>query len=160
MKPRPAGHTLLELLIATLIAALLAALATAGYTRFVDASRRADGRAALLALAAAQERHFLRHATYAERLAPPAEGASLPGAPAAAPPDNPAEVAWPDVSPQGHYRLGIASGGVNGYRLTATPQGVQARDEPCVLLLLDGTGHREARDADGSDATRRCWTGT
>jgi type IV pilus assembly protein PilE len=143
---------LLELLIAMAIAALLSALASSAYGRFVDASRRADGRAALLALAAAQERHLLAHATYAERLVAPgsapdpesADGSALP---------------WPDVSLQQHYAVTIARGDVEGYRLEARPRGVQARDRGCVLLALEGTGRREARDESGADVTRRCWGG-
>lgn len=156
------GHTLLEVLVALAVVACLATLATASYTHFVVAARRFDARAALLALAAAQERHFLRHAEYAARLAPTRGApAGTPGEPAPEAPTEPppGTLRWPDVSPQSYYAVAIATAENGGYRLEARPRGAQAGDRECAVFVLDGTGLRGARSAAGADTTRRCWSG-
>ena len=149
------GHTLLELLAALLIVACLATLATASYAHFTVAARRFDARAALTGLAAAQERHFLRYSSYAERLAPGAGAAEL----AADDADVEGMLPSPAVSPQSHYSLAIGEAVGTDYRLEARPRGAQARDTECALFVLDRSGLRTARDASGRDTTRRCWAG-
>lgn len=143
------GHTLLELLVAMAIVATLASLATASYSHFVVTSRRFDARAALGAVAAAQERHYLRHSAYAARFAPPAAAADVP----------PGTLPMLDLSPQEHYALALVVDAPQGYRVEARPRGSQARDRECALFVLESTGMRSARDASGTDTTRRCWAG-
>mgnify|MGYP002780976976 CR=1 FL=1 len=156
-RPRPVGHTLLELLAALAIVACLVTLATASYAHFTVAARRFDARAALVALAAAQERHFLRHASYAGRLAPAAVGAGDAGADDGS--GGPDVLSSPAISPQAHYSLMIGAAADAEYRLEARPRGAQARDTECAVFVLERSGLREARSASGEDTTRRCWAG-
>lgn len=150
------GHSLLELLVALSIVALLAALAQASYSRFVLGARRLDARTALADVAAAQERHYLRYARYAERLLdapPPATTARALG---------PDEFTLPlaEISPQAWYRIAVVAADDEGYRLEARPQGLQGEDRECALFVLEATGRRSARNASGGDSSRRCWAGT
>lgn len=153
------GHTLLELLAALAIVACLATLATASYGHFTIVARRFDARAALAGLAAAQERHFLRYASYAHRLASAAagpDGADLGGLADA---NLPGVLPWSAISPQEHYTLAIGDAGDADYRLEARPRGAQARDRECAVFVLERSGLRYARNASGDDTTRRCWAG-
>ena len=120
-------------------------------------ARRFDARAALVALASAQERHFLRYTRYADRLAPETTAAGPRGGGGDA--DVEGTLTSPAVSPQAHYALAIGAVADEDYRLEARPRGVQARDTECVLFVLERSGLRSARDAAGRDTTRRCWAG-
>jgi type IV pilus assembly protein PilE len=153
------GHTLLELLVALAIVASLAALATASYAHFTVAARRFDARAALAGLAAAQERHFLRHASYANRFASTDPRGGAGGLGVTDEPDAPGVLPASDVSPQAYYALAIGDVAGTDYRLEARPRGAQARDRECAVFVLERSGLRYARDAAGDDTTRRCWTG-
>ncbi len=157
-----AGHTVLEVLVALAIVATLAALAQASHAHFVLAARRVEARAALTAVAAAQERHYLRHARYAERLQErpdeyaigPANGGDRGDA------DDPTTLAFHAPTVTEHYRIEIAAADADGYRIEARPVGTQRRDRDCALFVFDATGRRWAADAAGTSATRRCWAGT
>lgn len=157
VRPRPRGHTLLELLAALVIVACLVSLATASYAHFTVAARRFDARAALVALAAAQERHFLRHASYAGQLATTDAGTGSAGASDDS--NTPDVLPSPAISPQAHYSLAIEAVGATAYRLEARPRGAQARDTECAVFVLERSGLRTARSASGADTTRRCWAG-
>jgi type IV pilus assembly protein PilE len=152
------GHTLLELLAALAIVACLAALASASYTHFLVAARRFDARAALTGLAAAQERHFLRHSSYATRLAAAGEDTSG-GGPGSDGEEAPDALAGWHQSPQAHYRLAIGGADADDYRLEARPRGAQSRDRECAVFVLERSGLRSARSTSGADTTRRCWAG-
>jgi type IV pilus assembly protein PilE len=157
---RTRGHTLIEVLAALAIVAILAALAQASHAHFVLAARRVEARAALTAVAAAQERHYLRHARYAERIDDHAEGdAGSPAVPGDVnrSSDDPTRLAFSTRVATAHYRLEIAAADAEGYRLEARPVGAQQRDLDCALFVFEATGRRWASDARGAVATRRCW---
>ncbi len=152
MRRRTTAHTLVELLVALAIVGILGALANASYVHFVLAARRFDARAALAAVAASQERHRLRHATYAARLS-----VAPPGVPPAA--EVPGTLPLGPFSPDEHYVVTIAGADVDGYTLEARPRGGQRRDRDCALFVLESGGLRRAESASGADTTRRCWSG-
>lgn len=157
--PSARGHTLLELLAALAIVASLATLATASYVHFTVAARRFDARAALTGLAAAQERHFLRHSSYADRFASTDPRGGAGGLAVSDERDAPGALPASDVSPQAYYALVIGDVAGTDYRLEARPRGAQARDRECAVFVLERSGLRYARDAAGEDTTRRCWAG-
>lgn len=66
MRPTPStrGFTLIELMITVAIVAILAAIAYPSYKQFILKGRRAEGRAALMAVLQQQERYFTQYNTY------------------------------------------------------------------------------------------------
>lgn len=142
MRYRYAGYTLLELLVVLSIATTLAVLGLSGYDRSIAAAHRAEARAALLALASAQERHYLDHSRYAARL-----GGG----------DDDEALAFDPETASGWYAVSILAGDRAEFRAEARAQGTQRRDHGCAVFVLESSGRREARDADGADATARCW---
>lgn len=154
------GFTLLELLVALAIGAILAVLATAGHEQTLLRSHRLDARAALLAVASAQERHYLERGRYASRFADAAAVAAAAERDPADAPDDPLDGALPlaPTSPDGDYALELATDpDALGYTATARPRGAQRRDSRCTRFTLDHTGRRTASDARGADTTAACW---
>src|SRR5690606_39968109 len=92
MATRGRGFTLIELLIALAVVAILSAIAWPGYGAVIRRAQRQDARLALLELQHAQERHYLRHFSYTDRLtASRADGG----------------LARSGHSPSGEYRLSV-----------------------------------------------------
>jgi type IV pilus assembly protein PilE len=150
MRPhRAGGTTLLELVIALVIVALLATLALPSYRRYVLQANRADGRAALLALAAAQEKFYLACNEYA---------ASLDDTT----PSNcsPSTLRFPSRSEHGLYAVAITAADTVSWSATAVVSGgsPQAADSHCHTLQLDSTGRRSAVAVDGAPGDAACWT--
>lgn len=58
------GFTLIELMIVVAIVSVLAAIAYPNYRQYVLKGRRAEGRAALIALLQAQERYYTQYGKY------------------------------------------------------------------------------------------------
>ena len=141
------GHTLADLLVALAIVALLATVAVPSYRAQLERARRAEARAALLAIAAAQEAHYLECRSYASAL--DADGAAS---------CDPARLRLPDSAADGAYSVEITDADASGWhaRAIAGPAGAQARDRRCREIALDSTGRRTARDADGRDSDD-CW---
>lgn len=142
MRTGRAGYTLLELLIVLAIATTLATLGLASYDRSIVAAHRSEARATLLALASAQERHYLDHSRYAARFGGDGGDAAL---------------AFDPQSASGWYAISILAGDRTEFRAEARAQGTQRRDHDCAVFVLESSGRREALDSDGADATARCW---
>lgn len=143
--PRRTGFTLIELLITLAVVAILSAIAWPGYGAVIRRAQRQDARLALLDLQHAQERHYLRHFSYTDRL----EGTRADGG-----------LGLGGLSPQGEYRLAVevdADG--QGYLARAVPlaRGRQAQDHQCASFSVDETGRRTAADSAGGDTTTTCW---
>lgn len=132
------GYTLVELLACLALVALLAAIAIPSWQATVTRAQRADGKAALLALAAAQERYRFVHGRYADAAAP-------------APPDGLGLAS----SERGWYELRIDH--ADEHRFTASavpgPGSPQQRDVRCLRLAIDETGARGAVPG----PVERCW---
>jgi type IV pilus assembly protein PilE len=129
------GWSLIELLVVVVVLAILALAATPGFRSSMLRAQRTEATAALLALAAAQERFHLQHHVYATDLA-------------AAPPDG---LGLDAVTESGRYLLTITAADAAGFTATATARGRQARDTRCAEFGIDATGARTATAED-------CWS--
>ena len=136
------GFTLIEILIVMVILGILAAVTLPSYQASVQKSRRADGKAALLDLAARSEKFFAQNNSYTTEVSA-ANGLAL----------------GRTTSSDDYYDLTIAACGGGAitrcYLLTATTKGVQAADI-CASLSLDNVGRKTAKDGDGA-AADYCW---
>lgn len=134
------GFTLIEVMITVIIVAVLLAIAVPSYQQSLMKSRRADGMAALLDMAARQERFYAQNSTYTTNITA-ATGLNRPA-----------------TSTEGHYTLAVTAVTVacpiiRCYALTATPTGEQAKDELCNVLRLNSVGVRSASGSLGA----QCW---
>jgi type IV pilus assembly protein PilE len=135
--------TLLELLVVMTLIGVLAGLAYPGYRQYLLRAHRMEAIAALLALAAAQERFHLQHGRYAEGFEPEV----TPG------------LAVMPTTPGGRYRLRLGIGMPGHFVARAAPRrgSGQEGDERCGEFWLDDAGRRGAIDATGADSTAQCW---
>jgi type IV pilus assembly protein PilE len=143
------GFTLMDLVAALAIAGLLACVAVPSYRAQVLRTHRSDARAALLALAAAEESFHATCNAYAAILDDASEsscGASSLKIPA-------------DVGP-GAYLLAVVSSDTKSWTATATAVagGSQAADERCRVLSFSSAGIRTASGTDGARNDEECWT--
>jgi type IV pilus assembly protein PilE len=128
---RPAGHSLVELVVVLAIGALLALLAVPGYRVYALRAHRGEATAALLQLAAAQERHHRAHGSYATALSdPPPDGLGLPAG-----------------TVHGRYTITIEAADAESWQATATATGAQADDRDCAVFRLDDAGTATATGA-------------
>lgn len=135
--------TLIELMIVVAVVAILASIAVPGYRNHILRTHRVEARAALLGLAAAQEKFYLVNHTYATSL-------QLSVAP-------PGGLGLPVTSEGGRYTITIAGGAnATGFSATATAVGAQAADGDCSTFTINHLGVKSATRSDGSPSPR-CW---
>jgi type IV pilus assembly protein PilE len=120
MKSKIRGFTLIELMIVVAVIGILSAVAYPAYTNYMITTRRSDGQAALLNLAALMENYFTENNTY---VGATPTGLGLTSA----------------TSQQGYYNLSITTATATAFTLTATPTGVQAADTTCGALTITNT---------------------
>jgi len=135
MQYRMRGMSLIELMVVVAIVALLATIAVPSYRQFLLKSHRAEAKAALLNLAAAQEKFYLQNNTYTDDLttAPPG-GLGLPA-----------------TTENGHFTVAIAAGAnAAGFTATAATAGGQAQDTHCATFTINQAGARTATSSN-------CW---
>jgi type IV pilus assembly protein PilE len=138
------GVTLVELVIVLVIVGILASIAVPTYSEYVRRTHRAEGKSALLKLAAAQEQYYVQNNTYAT-------AAKLSTAP-------PAGLGIPATTENGRYTLAIADGAdATGYTATATAAGSQLKDTQCASFTINQLGQKTATKSGGGDATDECW---
>jgi type IV pilus assembly protein PilE len=136
--PRFASHggwSVIELLVVVAVLTILTSSAVPAFRTAILRAQRTEATAALLALAAAQERFHLQHQTYAADVS-------------AAPPDG---LGLPAVTAGGRYVITITAADAATFAATAAAQGRQARDAHCAEFGIDATGSRTATNDD-------CWT--
>jgi type IV pilus assembly protein PilE len=141
------GFTLIELVVCVALVALLTSLAVPAYRQYVRRAARADATAALLRIAANQERYYLQNNSYAsnDELAPaPPAGLGFGG------------------TERGFYALSLeaAAGGLQqGYTATATVivGEDQEDDEDCWIFTINEQGLRSAATRSDTDNSQRCW---
>jgi type IV pilus assembly protein PilE len=129
------GFTLIELVVTVAIVAILASIAYPSYVAQMQKSRRADGKAALMAASGKMERYFTERNTYAT--ATVGTGGVYPG-----------------TSESGYYTLSFASPRTaSDYTLRAAPTGQQSND-PCGTLTLTSQG---VKGVTGTRSVSECW---
>ena len=131
------GFTLMELMIAVAVVGILAGVAVPSYREHVAASRRSDGKAALLAVAQLMERAYTEQGTYA--------GVTLG-----------TTGVYPSTSPQGYYTLSIVSQDADGFSLRATRAGAQIGDK-CGNYTYNQAGAKGVASASTGYTAAKCW---
>ncbi len=112
------GFTLIELMIVVAIVGILAAVAFPLYVSQTAKVKRTDGQSALLAFAAAMERHATVNSSYLGA----AEGGANTGKPGIFYNEAPAD------GSEKYYDLTINAATANSYTLRATPKNAMAGD--------------------------------
>jgi len=155
---RPAGFTLVELMVVVAIATLLLAVAVPSYISYVRQSRRTEARTAVLDLAGREERYFSTN------------GASYTNAPA----NVGYTGAWPIAIGTNYYQvtvcvpananctagLGMPSPPAQpSYTVVATPVAGQSQvnDTQCGAFAVDSVGQQYAITSAGASNTAYCW---
>jgi type IV pilus assembly protein PilE len=135
MKRKQHGMTLIELMIVVAIVAILASIAIPAYGRYVMRANRVDGTAALLRLAAAQERFYLQNNTYTDTIG----DLGISG------------------TENNFYALTITDADTGGFTAEAAAQGRQADDDDCQKFFINQLGQRTSVDGGDADSTATCW---
>jgi type IV pilus assembly protein PilE len=133
---RPAGFTLVELMVVIVIVAILAAVGYPSYLEYVTRSNRQAARAAIYAVADRQEQFFLDNKAYADGLDTLGYG------------DDTISIGR-DGQRTGNddgdrtYSVTISDSTDTRYTIEAAPEGIQAeRDTDCATLSLTSSGER------------------
>jgi type IV pilus assembly protein PilE len=139
MKERARGFTLIELMITLVIVAILAGIAIPSYRNYVLRSHRVEATAALLRVAAAQEKFYLQNNTYTDNVGDVA-GLGFSTV------DDTDEF----VTENGWYKIKVTAADNEGFTLTADAEGDQVNDADCTSFGLESSGKKTA-------STDKCW---
>lgn len=135
------GYTLIELMVVVVIIAILAAIAVPAFGRYAFRTRRVDGQELLLRIANAEERYYATHNYYG----------SL----------NDLDYTAPVNSEKGYYvaTSDVAGGSTSAqaYKISVTPQGVQATDVCGVLTINDAGVKTPLATSASSGINGDCW---
>ena len=152
-KAKPAGFTLIELMIAVAIVGILATIAAVSYQRQVMQSHRTDARTALLDLAGREEKLFSTTNQYSAIPSVLGYGTATTA------------VSFPVGSSNGtnYYNVLITTpdplqpANPNSYTITATPipGSPQAADTTCTSLTVNQLGQQTATPVPN---TATCWS--
>jgi len=142
------GTTFIELLAVILIVGVLAAIAMPSYRSFVLRAGRAEARAALFALATAEEKLYLQCHTYTTVLDPSNATAC-----------SPVTLRFPLASERGYYSIAVASADTESWAATATRVSgtPQSADTKCRVFSLTSVGVKQAFDDSQAATDRKCW---
>lgn len=149
---RPAGFTLLELMIVVAVIGILAMVAYPSYMDVVVRNNRSVARAALTDLVARQEAYFTQHKKYADTILDlgfPSSPTGLRNSGALDDLDtapNPGDIVYKiQVSAVAPFTDDI------NFRVEAVPTNFQAQDNKCATLFITAAGTHGATGGDD------CW---
>lgn len=130
------GFSLTELMIVLAIVVILGVIAMPNFAGQARRSNRVDATAALLRVAAEQEKFYLQNNSYGDM----------------------SDLNDP-VTDAGYYELAIPTANAETFTITATPASgsPQEYDRPCQTFSINARGQRTARDAEDADSTDQCW---
>jgi len=131
------GVTLMELMIVVVIIGILAAIAYPNYRQYVARAKRTEARAALLKIAANQERFYLQNNTYTMDMV-------LLGFP----------VGTAFITNSNSYSISVTAANANNFTAIATYQNADDEANKCLTFQLDGRGVRT------SAPLADCWSRT
>ena len=141
------GFGLIELLITLVIVSIITALAYPSYRDSVLKSRRTDGKASILEIAALQEKYYFQHAQYT------LDRTKLGGC------VNQGDCS---LSTEGYYDIVIkndACGDFSCFEIIATPSADKGQDDDktCASYSINQVGLKSASDVDLNDTRSTCW---
>ncbi|WNC73352.1 type IV pilin protein [Thalassotalea psychrophila] len=134
------GFTLIELMIVVAIIGIIAGIAYPSFSDSMMKARRSDAKSAMLGLVLSQSKLRGSCATFG-------------GTIGAANNCGSSTVKGIATSENGYYTLAISGAGGNAYTITATAQGVQAKDTGCTSLTLAVS----ASNPKGLKGPSSCW---
>ncbi|MGN6091474.1 MAG: type IV pilin protein [Luteibacter jiangsuensis] len=130
------GFTLIELVIVVLIVAILAAVAIPSYRKYVIRSHRVDAQAALIDVAAREERYFYSKNAYTDVLADLNASKTMAG---------------------DRYEIDVAVATSTAFRVEAKALNDQAAHDPeCQTLTLNNLGAQGSTGTKANDPV--CWS--
>ena len=146
MKVKQQGFSLLELLIVIAVIAILSSIALPYFGEQLAKGRRAEGKAALLRTALAQERHYTAFGSYATNLNTLIAQDGL------------SEVDGSGNTESGYYVVTFTSATGSQFTARAETNGSQTDDNRfCYRFFIDNLGVKTAVDNSSNDTTDRCW---
>ena len=131
------GVTLLELMIVVVIIGIMAAIAYPNYRQYAARAKRTEARAALLKIAANQERFYLQNNTYT----PDMMQLGFP-------------VGTAFITNTNSYSISVTAADANNFTAVATYQNADDEANKCLTFQLDGRGIRT------SAPLTDCWSRT
>jgi type IV pilus assembly protein PilE len=146
-KSQMRGVTLIELMIVVAVVAALMLIAIPSYRSYVLRANRAEGRAALLSLGAAQEKFYLQCNTYSTTISTDATDCAGPN------------LQFNTTSERGYYTVAVTAADTNAWTATATAVAGQPQidDTKCRVFQLTSAGVKTSTNAGGATTTSECW---
>ena len=140
------GFTLIELMIVLVVIAVLGSIAVPTYRQYVLRSHRVEATAALLNIAAKQEKYYLACNTYTEDMTGPVDASDCDDRGLGVADGGAADGVQTD---NGWFTI-TADADVDSFSLTATAIGPQAEDSDCSTFTIDFDGTKSA-------TSDKCW---
>jgi type IV pilus assembly protein PilE len=129
---KAAGMSLIELMVVVVLIGILTTMAMPSYRNYMLKAKRVDAKAALLQLAAAQEKHYLQNNTYTTDM----------GALRQSP-----------ISNYEHFDITVTQADALSFTAEATPRDAQAQDVACTLFSINEMGQKTASGSRPDE----CW---
>ena len=126
------GFTLIELMIVVAVIGVLATIAYPSYTEYVIRSKRADAKAALLAVQMAQEKYRANNTTYGTL----------------------AQIGLSNTSSDGYYTIAVSGNNATSYSATATPGHT---DSTCGVFAINQDGKTTSAVQTTDAKVQECW---